>query len=85
MSALLIITARILLIFEFIIFIRCILSFIQPDPSNPLVNFIYSLTDPLMDAVRKSLPFLVAGGIDLSPIVIIFLLDITRQYLIRMA
>jgi YggT family protein len=82
MYGILVIISRLIYLYEIIIFIRCILSFVQPDPRNPIVRFIYQITDPLMDAVRRAFPFLAAGGIDFSPIVIIFLLEATRHIIL---
>lgn len=85
MSSILLLLANALWVYEILIIIRCIMSFVDPDPSNPLVRFVYNLTDPLMDAVRRSLPFLMMGGLDLSPIVLIFLIEMTRKYLVSFA
>ncbi len=71
-------------LYELIIIVRCILSWVQVPPRNPLVRLIYQLTDPLMDAVRRAFPFLASGGIDFSPIVIFLLIDFTRRYIISL-
>lgn len=68
-------------LYQFVILIRCVFSFIHPSPFNPLVRFVYRITDPLLDAVRNAFPFLAQGGIDFSPIVILFLIQITTQYI----
>ncbi len=85
MHSILVLISNIIGIYEFIVFIRCILSFIQPDPSNPIVRFIYEITDPLLNAVRRSFPVLMQGGIDFSPIVVIFLLHATRGFIVGLA
>ena len=54
-----------------LIIISALLTFIQIDPYNPIVSSINRLTAPTFRFVRQKLPFLVIGGIDLSPIVII--------------
>jgi YggT family protein len=58
-----------------LIIIAVVLSFVQVDPYNPIVQIINRLTDPPLRFVREKLPFLVIGGIDLSPIVVIFALQ----------
>ncbi|MGI6456769.1 MAG: YggT family protein [bacterium] len=73
-----ILLSNLISIYEFILFIRIIFSWINPDPRNPIVAFIAQITDPLLDAVRNAFPFLTAGGIDFSPIVLFFLLELTR-------
>jgi len=76
---------RLIGLYELVIIVRCILSFVQPNPFNPIVRFLYQITDPLLDAVRRAFPFLVTGGFDLSPILVFFLLQVTRQYLVSFA
>jgi len=69
-------------IYIYIIIARVLMSWFQPNPSNPIVQFIGRITDPFLAAMRRALPFLVIGGLDLSPIAAIFLLEITRAYLV---
>ena len=59
-------------LYIWVIIIAAILSFVQPDPRNPIVEIINRLTQPAFQWVREKLPFVVISGIDLSPIVIIF-------------
>ncbi|MGC9326723.1 MAG: YggT family protein [Candidatus Hinthialibacter sp.] len=83
MNSLFFLIARIIQIYEIVILIRIIISWIQLDPYNPLVQFISRITDPLLDAVRRSFPFLVGGGIDFSPILVFFLLDATQRIVVQ--
>jgi len=59
-------------LYIWIIIIAAFLSFVRPDPQNPIVQVLYRLTEPVFAFIRKKLPFVVMGGIDLSPLVIIF-------------
>ena len=59
-------------LYIWIIVIASFLSFVRPDPNNPVVQVLYRLTEPAFAFVRKKLPFVVMSGIDLSPLVIIF-------------
>ena len=71
------------LIFVFIlIFLRAILSWFSPDPFNPLMRMLVASTDPLLYPVQKRLPTL--GGLDLSPLVLIFLVLFLRQFLVNL-
>ena len=54
-----------------VVIIAAILSLIQIDPRNPIVEVLNRLTQPAFSFIRKKLPFVVFSGIDLSPIVII--------------
>ncbi len=71
------------LIYSYIILIiiSAILSFVQVNPYNPIVQIINRLTDPPLMFVRQKLPFVVIGGIDLSPIVVIFALQLISALL----
>ena len=59
-------------LYIWIIIIASFLSFVRPDPNNPIVQVLYRLTEPIFAFIRKKLPFVVMSGIDLSPLVIIF-------------
>lgn len=71
-------------IYIWVIIIAAVLSFVNPDPRNQLVELINRLTQPVFSFVRQKLPFVVVSGIDLSPIVIIFALDILIGLLNRL-
>ena len=58
-----------------LIIISVILSYVQVSPYNPIVQVINRLTEPSLSFVRRKLPFLVIGGIDLTPIVLILALQ----------
>lgn len=53
-------------IFIFAIFLQAILSWVNPDPHNPVSSILYSLTSPILQPVKRMLPDM--GGIDISPI-----------------
>ncbi len=75
-------------IYIYIIVARAILSWVSPDPFNPIVRFITNVTDPVLIPLRRKLPLFV-GGIDFSPIVLIlgllFLQIFVVQSLMRIA
>ncbi len=60
-------------IYVMTIFLRIILSWINPDPRNPVVSMLYSLTEPVLAPARRIIPTL--GGLDLSPLVVLVLLQ----------
>jgi len=66
-----------------VIIIAAVISFVQPDPRNPIVEILNRLTQPVFRFVREKLPFVVFSGIDLSPIVIIFGLQFLDTLLVR--
>jgi len=60
---------------------RAVISWVSPDPYNPIVRFLYNATEPLMYRIRRYLPML--GGIDLSPLVLILALMFLRIFLVQ--
>ena len=55
-------------IFVLLVFIRVILSWLSPYPTNSFSRFFWTVTEPVLRPIRRSLPF--TGGIDLSPLVV---------------
>lgn len=70
-------------IYIWIVIIAALLSFVRPDPHNPIVQIIYRLTEPVYNFVREKLPFVVFSGIDLSPLVIILGLQFIDTFMMR--
>jgi YggT family protein len=70
-------------LYIWVIIIAALLSFIQLDPRNPIVEILNRLSQPAFAFVRKKLPFVVFSGIDLSPIVIIFGLQFIDTLMMR--
>jgi YggT family protein len=70
-------------IYMWIIIIRCLLSWVNPDPYNPIVVFLYRITEPVLSFVRRKIPFTVAGAFDLSPIVVVLAIWFLQEFLYR--
>jgi YggT family protein len=68
-----------LLLFLVAIFVYVLLSWVSPDPYNPVSRLLGSLVEPLLGPFRRALPSL--GGLDLSPIVVILLISVLRMVL----
>jgi YggT family protein len=54
-----------------IVIVGALISWVNPDPYNPIVRFLRSATEPVFYRVRRALPFLRTGGIDFSPVIVI--------------
>ncbi|MBI5787804.1 MAG: YggT family protein [Candidatus Schekmanbacteria bacterium] len=67
-------------IYMWLIIARAIVSWVSPDPYNPIVRFLHQVTEPLLARVRRLLPF---GGysIDFSPLIVILVINILRRIL----
>lgn len=62
-------------IYTFVIAAAVIMTWIRPDPSNPVVRFIYQLTAPVLNWARRFIPRrLWQTGIDFSPIIVFFVI-----------
>jgi len=68
-------------LYMWIFIIRALISWVSPDPYNPIVRFLYNITDPVMDRVRRYLP-LHFGGIDFTPMIIILVLIFLDSFLV---
>ncbi len=64
-----------------LIIARVVLSWVSPRTANPLVTFVYSVTEPLLRPVRSILPSM--GGLDFSPIIVLLGIQILAQVLIN--
>lgn len=67
-------------LYKWVIIISAILSWVQPDPYNPIVQMLYRLTEPAYALIRKVIPT-VFGGIDLAPLILIFALQFLEIFL----
>ena len=56
-------------IYMWLVIARAVLSWVSPDPYNPIVRFIHTVTEPVLSWIRRRLP-VVFGGIDLAPVVV---------------
>ncbi len=59
-----------LTVFMWIVIAQAILSWVNPDPFNPIVRFINQVTEPVLSQIRRRIPSAV-GGIDFSPIIVL--------------
>lgn len=74
--------AGLLDIFVWLIIIRALLSWVSPDPRNPVVQLIAALTEPVMEPFRKIIPPL--GAIDISPMILIFVVYFIKTIMVRL-
>ena len=65
-----------------IIIARAVLSWVSPDPFNPIVRFLYRVTEPVLRPIRHRLPTF-AMGLDLSPMVVILAIYFLQSFLVE--
>ncbi len=66
-----------------LIFIRAIISWVNPDPYNMIVQFLYKTTEPFLYPIRRILPLDFHFGIDISPLIAFLLIIFLRSFLVR--
>ena len=72
----------VLQIYMWIIIARAILSWVSPDPYNPIVRFIHNITEPVLYQIRRRLP-VSFGGIDLSPVIVLLIIMFLQNFVVR--
>lgn len=65
---------------QWLVIIAAVISWVNPDPRNPIVRFLYNATEPLLSRVRRAVPYL--GGIDFSPLVVIIGIYVLQSFLV---
>jgi len=76
------ILSMVLTLLYWAIIIRVLISWVNPDPWNPIVQMLSRITDPILVPIRNALPFL-SMGLDFSPIVAILGIYFTRSFLVQ--
>ncbi len=67
-------------IYMWVIIARAVLSWVNPDPYNPIVNFLYRATEPVLSPIRRKMPYL--GGLDLSPLIVLLIILFLQKFLV---
>ena len=82
-SSIAVVILAIVSLYKWVIIISSLLSWVRPDPYNPIVQMLNRLTEPAYALVRRFIPTVV-GGMDLAPIIIIFILIFLETFLGRL-
>lgn len=72
----------VLSIYMWVIIIQAILSWVNPDPFNPIVRILYQVTEPVLARLRRILP-LQFGGMDFTPFVLVLVIIFIQQFLVN--
>ncbi|MBW2473166.1 MAG: YggT family protein [Deltaproteobacteria bacterium] len=79
-SAIFQVLQAILSIYFWIVIGRAVISWVNPDPYNPIVRFLYNATEPVFSRIRRILP-LQFGGMDFTPIALLILIGVLQNIL----
>lgn len=74
---------KVLWLYSIVIMVSVLISWVSPDPFNPLVKMLRSATEPLFAWVRRRLPFAMVGMLDLSPIIVLLGIQLLQMVVIR--
>jgi len=66
-----------------LILIRALISWVNPDPFNPIVQFLYKTTEPILHPIRKILPLDFRFGIDISPLIAFLIIIFLKSFLVK--
>jgi YggT family protein len=69
-------------VYFWIIIARAVLSWVNPDPFNPIVRFLYRVTEPVLRPIRHRLP-MTGMGLDLSPLIVILAIKFLEIFLVE--
>ena len=70
-------------VYIWVIIIAALISFVRPDPYNPIVQILFRLTNPVYAFIRKFVPTLI-GGIDLAPLIVILALQFVDLFVVKL-
>ncbi len=70
---------------QWLVIIAALVSWVSPDPRNPIVRFLYVTTEPLFRPFRRLIPPSRTGNLDLSPIFVILVIYLVSRFVARLA
>jgi YggT family protein len=70
-------------IYIWVIIINSLISWVRPDPYNPIVQILNRLSEPAYNFIRRFIPTVI-GGIDLAPIIIILFLQFISLFFVKL-
>jgi YggT family protein len=74
---------KLLWAYSLVILVSVLISWVSPDPFNPIVQFLRSITEPLFAWVRGRIPFAMVGMIDLSPLIVLIGIQLLQMVVVR--
>ncbi|MDY0275708.1 MAG: YggT family protein [Desulfomicrobium sp.] len=74
----------ILSLYFWVVIAAVVMSWINPDPYNPIVRAIRTLTEPVFYRIRRWLPFTYVSGIDFSPFLVVLAIKFVQVFLARL-
>ena len=69
-------------LYSYVIIAAALITWVSPDPRNPIVQFLYKATEPVLRPVRNLLPPWKTGGLDLSPLIVIIAIQFIERVIL---
>jgi YggT family protein len=67
-------------IYSWMIIISALISWVNPDPYNPIVRFLYNVTEPVLSPIRRRIGTI--GGFDISPIIVLLAITFAKHLIV---
>jgi len=82
-SGVAIVLGGLLNVYFWVVVISSLLTWVRPDPYNPIVRMLRAVTEPVYYRIRQMLPFTYVNGMDFSPLVVILAIELMNRIVIR--
>lgn len=70
-----------LTMYFWVVIISALMTWVRPDPYHPVVRFLRAMTEPVFYRIRRAMPFVMIGGFDLSPVVVLLVIQFLQLFL----
>ena len=77
------ILGKVLWLYNLVILVAVLISWVSPDPFNPIIQFLRSVTEPVFGWVRRHFPFAMVGMLDLSPLIVMVAIQLLQMVVVR--
>jgi YggT family protein len=69
-------------LYTYVVIVAALISWVSPDPRNPIVRFLRQVTEPVFEPIRRYLPPWKTGGLDLSPLIVIIAIQFVERVIL---
>ena len=69
-------------LYSYVVIAAALISWVSPDPYNPIVRFLRQVTEPVLAPVRRLLPPWKTGGLDLSPVIVLIAIQLVERVIL---
>ncbi len=69
-------------LYSYVVIAAALISWVSPDPRNPIVRFLHQVTEPVFEPIRRLLPPWKTGGLDISPLIVIIAIQFVERVIL---